>query len=141
MAKFNASTQKLHIVESSVAKLVAHLTNLSLSFSGETIDLTSKDNNGFKDFIMGLKSFSLSVEGFVDFQTSTDQRNFDDFMTAARAGTPLTVLVKNSTVGDTTIQGTAYVTGLDLTSGTEEGATFTANLEFSGDVTIGAVAS
>jgi len=140
MAKFNASTQKLHIVESSVPKMVAHLTNLSLSFSGETIDLTSKDNNGFKDFIMGLKSFSLSAEGFVDFQTGTDQRNFDDFMTAARAGTPLTVLVKNSTVGDSTIQGTAYVTSLELTSGTEEGATFTATLEFAGDVTTGVVA-
>ncbi len=140
MAKFNASTQKLYIVESATPKLVAHLTNIGLSFSGETINLTSKDNNGFRDFIMGLKSFSLSLEGFVDFQTSTDQRNFDDFMTAARAGTSLTVLIKNSTVGDSTIQGTAFVTALELTSGTEEGATFTASLEVSGDITPGVVA-
>ena len=140
MAKFNGSGQKLYIIESSANKLVAHLTSKSISFAGEKIDLTSKDNNGFRDFIMGLKEFSLSVEGFVDFQTDAAQRNFDDFMTAARAGTPLTLLIKTATVGDTTYQGTAYVTALDQSSPMEAGVTFTATLDFSGDLTIGVVA-
>lgn len=140
MAKLNASGHKLYIVEAATPKLVAHLTNLTLSFSGETIDLTSKDNNGFRDFIMGLKSFSVSAEGLVDFQTGVDQRNFDDFMTAARAGTSLTVLAKNAVTGDTTFQGVAYVTALELTSPMEAGLTFSTTLEISGDMTVGAVA-
>lgn len=139
MAKSNASSHKLYIVESSTNKLVAELTSVSLSFSGNTIDLTSKDNNGFREFIVGLKQFSLSVEGFVDFQTSTDERNFDDFMTAARGGASLNMLLKNGTSGDTTHAGTAYVTALQLTSGMETGLTFTATLEFSGDLAVGAV--
>lgn len=139
MAKLNASGHKLYIVETATPKLVAHLTNLTLSFSGETIDLTSKDNNGFRDFIMGLKSFSLSAEGLTDFQPGTDNRNFDDLMTAARAGTSLTLLVKNAVTGDTTYQGTAYVTALELGSPMEAGLTFSTTLEFSGDITVGAV--
>jgi len=139
MAKTNASSHKLYLVESTVAKQVAELTSIGLSFSGETIDLTSKDNGGFRDFIMGLKSFSLSIEGFVDFQTGTDERNFDNFMVASRAGTSLLCLIKNATTGDSTHEGTAYVTALDLTSGTETGLTFTATLEFAGDITVGVV--
>jgi predicted secreted protein len=140
MAKSNASSHKLYIVESSANKLVAELTSIQLSFSGNTIDLTSKDNNGFRDFIVGLKSFSLSIEGFVDFQAGTDERNFDDLMTSAKAGSALSLLLKNSTSGDSTHAGTAYVTALQLTSGTETGLTFTATLEFSGDITVGTVA-
>lgn len=139
MAKLNASGHKLYIVESSTPKLVAHLTSLTLSFSGETIDLTSKDNNGFRDFIMGLKSFTISAEGFTDFQTGTDQRNFDDFMAAARAGTSLTLLLKNTVTGDSTFQGTAYVTALELTSPMEAGLTFSTTLGISGDITPGVV--
>lgn len=139
MAKSNASGHQLFIVESGASKLVAHLSNLTLGFSGETIDLTSKDNNGFRDFIMGLKSFTISAEGFVDFQTSTNQRNFDDFMTAARLGTSLTLLIKNSVMGDSTFQGTGYVTALELTSPMEAGLTFSTTLEISGDITTGVV--
>ncbi len=139
MAKSNASSHDLYIVESTVAKLVAHLTNVTLSFSGETIDLTTKDNGGFRDFIMGVKSFSLSAEGLTDFQPGTDNRNFDDLMTAARAGSSLTLLLKNATTGDSTHQGTAYVTALDLVSPMEAGLSFTTTLEFAGDLTIGAV--
>ena len=139
MAKSNGSSHDLYIVESSVAKLVAHLTNATLSFSGETIDLTSKDNGGFRDFIMGIKSFSISAEGFTDFQPGTDNRNFDDFMTAARAGSSLILLLKNATTGDTTHQGTAYVTALELVSPMEAGLSFTTTLEFAGDLTIGTV--
>jgi len=139
MAKSNASSHKLYLVESTVAKLVAELTSIQLTFNGDIIDLTSKDNNGFRDILVGLMSFSLNVEGFVDFQPGTDNRNFDEIMTAARARTLSTLLLKNATSGDSTHQGTAYVTNLELTSGMETGLTFSATFEFKGDLTVGVV--
>lgn len=139
MAKSNASSHKLYIVETATPKLVADLQNVTLSFSGETIDLTTKDNGGFRDFIMGLKSFSLSGDGLVNFQTATDDRNFDDLMTHARAGSTAVLLLKNATTGDTTHQGSAKITALDLTSGTETGLAFSFSFEFIGDITVGAV--
>ena len=139
MAKSNATTHKLYIVETATNKLVGELKSFDLDASADTIDYTTKDNNGFRDLGIGLKSFSLNVEGLVDFQTDTAVRNIDDLMTAFRANTSLVLLIKNTTTGDTTYQGTAYVTKLNISSAMESALSFTATLEYKGDITVGTV--
>ena len=139
MAKSNATTHKLYIVETSVNKLVGELKSFDLDASADTIDYTTKDNNGFRNLGVGLKSFSLNVEGLVDFQPDTAVRNIDDLMTAFRANASLVLLIKNVTTGDTTYQGTAFITKLNISSAMESALAFSAPLEFSGDLTVGAV--
>ena len=119
MAKSNATTHKLYIVEATVNKLVGELKSFDLDASADTIDFTTKDNNGFRDLGIGLKSFSLNAEGLVDFQPDTAVRNIDDLMTAFRANSTLDLLIKNTTTGDTTYQGTAFVTKLNISSAME----------------------
>lgn len=139
MAKSNASSSKLYLVESAVNKLVAELTSLSLAGNRDLIDLTTKDNDGFRDFIPGLGSYTLNVEGMVDFQTATDSRNLDDLVSAFRSKTLISVLIKNSTSGDTTYAGSCYVTAFEYTSPMEAALTFTSTLELKGDITVGTV--
>lgn len=139
MAKSNASTHKLYIVESTVAKLVAHVNDLDLAGSAEIIDFTTKDNNGYRDFQPGLLSNTLSVSGKADFQPGTDNRNIDDIITAWNSRTSIILLLKNATTGDTTHQGTAFVTAWNITSATETALEFTATFDFSGALTIGTV--
>jgi len=138
MAKSNASSHKLSLIESSVEKPVAELTNITFGGSTDLIDLTSKDNNGFRDILPGLQSFTLNIEGFVDFQTTANSRNIDDLVTAKRTKVLVTFKLANSTTGDTVYLGLAYVTAFEITSGTETGLTFTATFEVKGDITVGA---
>jgi hypothetical protein len=140
MAKSNASGHKMYFVESSVNKLVAHLNNLKLGGSGNKIDFTTKDNDGFEDFDMGLLSFTLSIDGKVDFQPGTNNRNINDIVTAFRGRLTKTVLIKNSVTGDTTYQGSVKILSFEITSGTEEALSFSAELGFIGDITPGVVA-
>ena len=141
MAKTNASGHKLFFVEmvATVAtnRLVAHLNNINLSGSGDQIDFTTKDNNGFKDFDMGLLSYTLSIDGKVDFQPGTTNRNINDLVTAFRARAPKTVLIKNTLTGDTTYHGDVKILSFEVTSGTEEALSFSAELGFIGDLTVG----
>lgn len=140
MAKSNASGHKMYFVESSTNKLVAHLNNLKLGGSGNKIDFTTKDNDGFEDFDMGLLSFTLSIDGKVDFQPGTNNRNINDIVTAFRGRLTKTVLIKNSVTGDTTYQGSVKILSFEITSGTEEALAFSAELGFIGDITPGVVA-
>lgn len=140
MAKSNASGHKMYFVESSINKLVAHLNNLKLGGSGNKIDFTTKDNDGFEDFDMGLLSFTLSIDGKVDFQPGTNNRNINDIVTAFRGRLTKTVLIKNSVTGDTTYQGSVKILSFEITSGTEEALSFSAELGFIGDITPGVVA-
>lgn len=137
MAKTNASGHKMYFIETSTNKLVAHLNNISLSGSGDQIDFTTKDNDGFKDFDMGLLSYTLSIDGKVDFQPGTNNRNINDMVTAFRTRATKTVLIKNSLTGDTTYQGAVKILSFEITSGTEEALAFSAELGFIGDLTVG----
>jgi predicted secreted protein len=137
MAKTNASGHKMYFVETATNKLVAHLNNIKLGGSGNQIDYTTKDNNGFKDFDMGLLSFTLSIDGKTDFQPGTNNRNINDIVTAFRTRATKTVLIKNTLTGDTTYQGSVMILSFEITSGTEEALMFSAELGFVGDLTVG----
>ena len=140
MAKSNGSSHKLYFIESSTNKAVVSLNNLKLSGSGNKIDFTTKDNNGFEDFEMGLLSYTLDFDGKVDFQPGTNNRNVNDVVTAFKNRSTVTVLIKNTTTGDTTYQGSAKVLSFDITSGTETALEFSASLGIIGDITVGTVA-
>lgn len=140
MAKQNGSEHKLYLVEASVNKLVGELKSFDLDASADIIDYTTKDNSGTRSIGVGLKSYSLNVEGLVDYQVDAAVRNFDDLMTAFKARTPIEVLIKNSTTGDSTHAGTVFVAKLNLSSPMEAALGFTATFEFNGDITVGAVA-
>lgn len=137
MAKTNASGHKMYFIETATNKLVAHLNNINISGSGNKIDFTTKDNDGFEDFDMGLLSFTLSIDGKVDFQPGTNNRNINDIVTAFRTRATKTVLIKNSLTGDTTYQGAVKIISFEITSGTEEALAFSAELGFIGDLTVG----
>lgn len=137
MAKTNASGHKMFFIETATNKLVAHLNNIKLSGSGDQIDFTTKDNDGFKDFDMGLLSYTLSVDGKVDFQPGANNRNINDMVTAFRTRATKTVLIKNTLTGDTTYQGAVKILSFEITSGTEEALSFSAELGFIGDLTVG----
>lgn len=139
MAKSNASTHKLYLVEATVEKLVGDLTSFNDSGERQIIDYTTKDNDGFEDFEPGLGSFSIDLEGMVNMQPGTDIRGYVNFLAAFRSKTLLSFKIRNSTSGDLVKSGSGYVINIDETSPTEEALTFSATIKVKGDLTVGTV--
>ncbi len=76
--KQNSSGFKLYVMDgspSATKKLIAEQVSMTLSSSTNTIDVTTKDNGGFEDFIGGLQSGEVTLEYMVDFDivSTTDK--------------------------------------------------------------------
>ncbi|AUD07007.1 phage tail tube protein [Spirosoma pollinicola] len=77
--KVNSSRFKLFVVEMvgtptpvATDKLITEQMSMNISRSTNTIDVTSKDNAGYDEFIGGLKSGEVSCEIIMDLSVASD---------------------------------------------------------------------
>ena len=114
---------------------VAHSTDASISFSAETVDITSKDTSGYRDTIAGLKSWTANLTAFVDYSSSFGQEELVDKWIA---GECVTIRFTTNVTSDVYYQGDATITSVELnSSGAEEAASFSLTLENAGAITKG----
>ena len=67
--------------------LVDHLTDLSVSFSTETRDTTTKNNGGYRAILPGLKTLNVTFTAFYASQTlPTVTKNFSGHEGRPKAG-------------------------------------------------------
>ncbi|GAB3324561.1 hypothetical protein GCM10027299_21920 [Larkinella ripae] len=135
MAKFNATGLKFY-VETTVGgttsyKLISEQVSGSIDRNRETIDTTSKDHDGYSEFIGGLRSGEASFEIIVDYAPASDKVNY------------LGLVELNDSVGSGVhsfrLQGEgrkvdfdAMITGLTLTADMEDTARCEISLQISG---------
>ncbi len=113
--------------------LVDHLTDLSVSFSTETRDTTTKDNGGYRAILPGLKTLSVT---FTAFYAADATNGYEELFADMEAGQKLGVTVACFQQSDDTeitddmdIDFDAYCTSLELSAGTEDNASYTATFE------------
>lgn len=133
MARFNAKDMKGYTTSGGTDTLITHTDSCEITFSTETIDITTKDSNGWKEILPGLKSGTGSITGKVDYEGTNQVKALT---TAHNAGTLITWKFKTATVGDSTYAWSGYVTSIPLTFGNNEAATFSCDIEFTGAPTV-----
>lgn len=118
--------------DSSTPVLVDHLTDLSVSFSTETRDTTTKDNGGYRAILPGLKTLSVTMTAFY----AADATNgYEELFADMEAGQKLDVTIASynqaeaEITDDMDIDFKAYCTSLELSAGTEDNASYTATFE------------
>lgn len=83
MSKVNGSRYKVYIMDGSptpVKKLISEQLSLTESRTTNTIDVTSKDNDGYEEFIRGLRSGEWSFETIMDADLSTTDASKVNYM-------------------------------------------------------------
>jgi len=116
---------------------VAHSTDATISFSAETVDITSKDTSGYRDTIAGLKSWSANLTAFIDYSATYGQEELVDKWIA---GECVKIRFTTDVTGDVYYEGDATITSVELnSSGAEEAASFSLSLENAGAITKGTV--
>jgi len=113
--------------------LVDHLTDLSVSFSTETRDTTTKDNGGYRAILPGLKTLTVT---FTAFYAADAANGYEELFADMEAGQKLDVKIASfqqsddsEITDDMDIAFDAYCTSLELSAGTEDNASYTATLE------------
>lgn len=119
--------------------LVDHLTDLSVSFSTETRDTTTKDNGGYRAILPGLKTLTVT---FTAFYAADATNGYEELFADMEAGTKLDVTIAShqqsddaEITDDMDIDFEAYCTSLELSAGTEDNASYTATFECVSDPT------
>jgi len=118
--------------ESATPVLVDHLTDLSVSFSTETRDTTTKDNGGYRAILPGLKTLSVTMTAFY----AADATNgYEELFADMEAGQKLDITIASfnqaeaEITDDMDIDFKAFCTSLELSAGTEDNASYTATFE------------
>lgn len=124
--------------------LVDHLTDLSVSFSTETRDTTTKDNGGYRAILPGLKTLTVT---FTAFYAADATNGYEELFADMEAGQKLDVTIASHQQSDDSeitddmdIDFEAYCTSLELSAGTEDNASYTATFECVTDPTFTASA-
>lgn len=113
---------------------VAHATSGQITINQETRDVTTKDTNGWREIVGGLKSASGSGEALYEDGAST---GFDDFADHIENGTSLVVRFTTDASGEFEFSGPVVVTSLELiSSGVEENVSFSYAFDFCGQPSI-----
>jgi len=113
------------------ANTIAGLNEASFSASGETIETTTFESNGWKEKIQGLKEFSMSLSGFYEPTDTNGQVALRD---AYMNGTTVTIdYLVDGTVG---FQGSYLVTSMEVGADTSGEVSVSFELESTGALTI-----
>ena len=137
MGVFNGTLLGVYITDGDPAttKMIAAAQDVSLSLSMETIDVTTKQNGGFRDLLAGNRSGSMSVNGLIDYSVEADEKNVSELFTAYTNRTVLALRFQldpnNDTTGDPQWYANGVLTSLEQSAGTEDTATFSATFELS----------
>jgi len=115
------------------AAKVAHSTNASFEMSMSTRDTTSKDNSAYETRAEGLLSWS----GSGDFYFAEDAtEGYEDLWDDMNGRSSVTFLYSNANSGDIEYSGTAWITSLSRSGGTDnDNESFSASFEGTGSVT------
>lgn len=132
MAKFNASRVKILIG----ATAINNLEECELNVDGETIDVTTKDSNGWAEFLHGLKNWQMSGSGILDFAAT---EGVDEIYEDLIAGTVGTIKFSTSQTGDSEWTGSGLYTNLQISAPKEDKVTFSFSIQGTGALTKAAI--
>ena len=139
MSKKNGTDILIYVETSpNVFTAVGGSVTNTLSINGEVIDVTTKDSQGWRELLQGLRSWSMSGEGKFDDASTF---GFEELFAKIEARTAVTIRFTDETLGETYYEGGAFVTSLEKTAPLEDATTFSFTFEGTGALTEDQVAS
>jgi len=133
------------VVGTPAVKKIAEEVEVTLSLSKDIPETSSKDGNGWKTFLAGLKTGTVSCSAFVNYTPDTGFISSEDlFGLYAENYASTSKGIRSFTIADTTVGSSTYsfsaiITSMEQPAPLSEGMQFTFNLQITGAVTATAV--
>lgn len=120
---------------------IANGTSADFSMTKDTIDATNKDGGSYKEFLVGLNSWTMNFEGIYEEDGSVGTgHSAKDILSDLIAGSLVTVVMTSNVTGDMKLSGSALLTNFAWAAPVNDVSTFTCSLQGSGTLTVGTVA-
>jgi predicted secreted protein len=111
---------------------VGHTTSCSMSLSMDTPEATTKDSNGFSEYIGGVKGGEVSFEGLVSYDDSANAIEFADYLLAR---TQLTCVFGTAETGDAVYTAEGFLTSVEMSAEMESAVTYSGSITLTGAIT------
>ena len=126
------------------SKVVAYATSCTLNIGQDSRDISSKSCAGWQEFLEGQRNWTVDVEGLYAWTLSggSAMTNGADDLFTNRITTRDSFSIKfGNTDSDASTDahlytGTAYVTSISMTGGTEDNATYSVTFQGTGELTV-----
>lgn len=113
-------------------------TEASVSLSAEMVDITTKEDQGWKKQLPRMRSGSLSFSVLHD---EAEDYNMQEMWTAYTSNTAVSAIkFTTGTTGDYEFSASGWFTSLEMSSGVEDNVTVSGTIEFDGAVTYTVIA-
>lgn len=113
--------------------MIASAKGCKLTYTHDTRETTTKDDNGVKTIAEGLTSWKVDCDGLVVAD------NFSKLFTAIKARTKVYLSFQSSVSGDYRYRGYAYIASIDQDGPDQQSVTFSASFDGTGALTEGTV--
>tara|TARA_R110000823_G_scaffold309869_1_gene434429 strand:- start:21974 stop:22381 length:408 start_codon:yes stop_codon:yes gene_type:complete len=110
---------------------IGHTTSCSLSLSMDTPEATTKDSNGFSEYIGGIKGGEISFEGLVAYDDTANAIQMADYLLAR---TELTCVFGTAEVGDVVYTAQAFLSSVEVSAEMESAVTYSGSLTITGAI-------
>lgn len=136
----NGTLVSLYKDVSGVLTKFANGTSADFSITKDTIDATNKDGGTYKEFLVGLTSWTMNFEGLYeeDGSVATGQ-SAKEVLADLMTGALITVVMTTNVTGDMKLSGSALLTNFAWNAPVNDVSTFTCSLQGSGTLTVGTV--
>jgi predicted secreted protein len=111
---------------------VGHTTSCSMSLSMDTPEATTKDSNGFSEYIGGVKGGEISFEGLIAYDDSANAIEFADYLLAR---TKLTCVFGTAETGDAIYTAEGFLTSVEMSAEMEAAVTYSGSITLTGAIT------
>ena len=111
---------------------VGHTTSCSMSLSMDTPEATTKDSNGFSEYIGGVKGGEVSFEGLVSYDDSANAIEFADYLLAR---TQLTCVFGTDETGDAVYTAEGFLSSVEMSAEMESAVTYSGSITLTGAIT------
>ena len=113
--------------------LVGHLTDASISMTHDPRETTSKDSQGWKEFLEGIRGATISGTAWY---TVDHPQGADDLFALLNSRQQATIKIASSEVGDRAYEINGYITNLNINSpGAEQNVSYDFSFVATGAVT------
>ena len=118
---------------------IANLTSTDFELSKDTIDATNKDGGSYKEFLVGLSSWTMNAEGIFEEDGGVTGISAKDLLDDMITGAPITAIMTSDVSGDIKLSGSAIITSFAWNAPVNDVSTFSVSLQGTGDLTVGTV--
>lgn len=111
---------------------IGHTTSCSMSLSHDLPEATTKDSNGYSEFISGVRGGTISFEGLVAYDDSANAEEIIGYVTGRNKvdwsfGTAAT--------GDTVYSGEGYISSIEVSAEMESPVSYSGEITITGAIT------